>query len=223
MTFEYFAGEQRSPEWFKIRLAKPTASRLSDWLAVAKKDGKPLKARKDYEKEIRFEKTFDTSFERFISSAMQEGIDYEDFARRQYEEITGQKVKECGAWYNNQFCASPDGTVNDDGLVEIKWLKDTNWTEVLETQEPLSNHLLQMQGQMMASDRKWTDYIAGNLNTRKLIIVRVERDEETIKLIEESLVDFDVPQPYQSDKVFDFVDTPPVLEVQETPKLDIGF
>lgn len=211
LTFEYFAGEQRTPEWFKLRLGKVTASRLVDWLAVSKakaKGGAPLKARLDYEKELMFERQFDTSFETYVTPAMQDGIDFEDFARKQYEKITGNKVEECGAWYNDIFMASPDGTVGDDGLLEIKVLKDTKFTEVLAT-GVVDGHWKQIQGQLWASGRKWCDYVAINLNTRKVKIIRVERDEEEIAWIELTLSEKLVVEPLDTANVFDFVDEVP--------------
>lgn len=211
MQYEYFGGAQRSPEWFKLRLGRVTASRLVDWLAVskaAKTQGQPLKARLDYEKELMFERQFGTSFETYVTPAMQDGIDFEDFARKQYEKITGNKVEECGAWYNEMFVASPDGTVAADGLLEIKVLKDTSFTEVLATGVP-DKHWKQIQGQLGASGKKWCDYVAINLNTRKVAIIRVERDDEFIEWIELTLSEKLVVGELSTSNVFDFVDEVP--------------
>lgn len=186
MRFEYFAGEQRSPEWFKLRLGKVTASRLSDWLAVSKAEktkGKPLKKRLDYEKEIMFERKFNTSYETFVSEAMQDGIDYEDFARKEYERVTGNSVKEVGCWHNDYFVASPDGLVEDAGLLEIKIVKDNSFSEVLTDGVP-DKWVKQVQGQMWASGKLWTDFVAVNFNTGKLKVIRVAADPEEHKWFE---------------------------------------
>lgn len=216
MKFSYYAGEQLTPEWFKIRLGKVTASRLKDWMAVSKakgKEGQPLKARTDYEKEIMFEREFDRNFERFITQAMQDGIDFEDFAAIQYEKIKKVKVERCGCWYNEFFVASPDRLVGKDGLLEIKWLKDTNFTEVLETGAPLDDHWKQMQGQMFASGRSWTDYVVGNLNTKKIKIIRVHADKEFHKKLEDSIQEKISVKPFEKKEVYDFVDQIPEEEL----------
>lgn len=206
MKFQYFAGEQRSPEWFKLRLGKVTASQLSDWLAVSKakgKEGKPLKARLDYEKELLFERKFNTSFEKYVSDAMQDGIDYEAYARQEYARVTGNTVKECGAWYNEYFVASPDGDVTDSsvsekGLLEIKIVKDNTFSDILTDGVP-AKWMKQVQGQMWASGRKWTDFVAVNFNTKKLKIIRVEADPEEHKWFELAITeDF-----HLTDTIFD--------------------
>lgn len=212
MKFQYFAGEQRTKEWFDKRLGIPSASNLYKWLAVSKakgKEGTPLKARFDYERELMFERTFRVPFTRFVSGAMQEGIDMEEFAREQYTKITKLTMVPVGMWYNEFFCASPDGGVQDEGLGEIKWLKDTNWTDVLESDKPLDDHWKQIQGQLFASGRKWCDYIAGNLNTKKFIIIRVFPDKEFFKELEASLKQPLTIQPFPKKHVFDFVDELP--------------
>ena len=235
MKFDYFAGEQQSPEWFKIRIGKVTASRLEDWLGVSKRDGTPLKARLDYERELLFERTFNTTFERFVSGAMQEGMDYEDFARRQYEKITGNTVNIVGAWYNDYFCASPDGDVIEKGkkkpggLLEIKWLKDTEFTNVL-AEGPQEKYWKQMQGGMWASGRKWCDFAAGNLNSGKIAIIRVKVDPEFHTKVEKSITEeLSVKEVFDTKNVYDFVDQPeirkPALlneEGREVPA-DFGF
>lgn len=214
MKFEYFAGEQRTKPWFDAKLGKPSASNLYRWEAVSKKDGvTPLKAREDYEKELQYERQFGVMFEKFTSSAMQEGIDWEDFARQQYTKITGRVATEVGMWHNEFFCASPDAGVEDEGLLEIKWLKDTNWTEVLRTKKPYvgnsADHWKQCQGQLFASGRKWVDYVAGNLSTKKVIIVRVYPDLEYFDKLNASLRQPLTIEPFDLTNVFDFVDVVP--------------
>lgn len=196
MNFKYFEGEQRSPEWYALRLGKVTASRLADWLAVSKAKattGKPLKARLDYEKELLFERRFNTSFENFVTDAMQDGIDYEDFARKQYQELTGAKVSECGAWYNDYFVASPDGVVerpdsSGEGLLEIKIVKDNTFTEILTNGVP-DKWWKQVQGQLWASGKDWCDFVAVNFNTRKIKIIRVMPDQEFHEWAELAIVE----------------------------------
>lgn len=211
MIFEYSGAPQRSPEWFALRLGKVTASRLCDWLSVSKAaatKGKPLKARLDYEKELIFERTFGTSFEKFVSGAMQDGNDFEDFARVQYEKITGTLAEPCGCWYNDYFVASPDSVVGDDGLLEIKVLKDNSFTEVLSEGVP-EKHWQQIQGQLWASGRKWCDYVAINLNTRKIKIIRVLPDAEFHEWLELVVPEQLVTAEFNNDQLYDFVDAPP--------------
>lgn len=215
LKFKYDDSPQRTAPWFQLRLGRVTASRLADWLAVSRAKatlGAPLKARQDYEKELRYERTFGVAFDRFVTAAMQEGTDYENFARQQYEKIRKVKVEECGCWHNEFFVASPDGIVGEDGLLEIKVLKDNSFTDVLTTGVP-QKHYLQIQGQLWASGKKWCDYVAINLNTKKLKIIRVIPD---IKLFQsfEALVPMTlIVEEFDTTDVYDFVDELPSWEV----------
>lgn len=205
--FTYSDVPQRSPEWFEIRLGKVSASRLADWLAVSKAKtgaGKPLKARLDYEKELRFERQFNTNFNNYISDAMQDGIDFEAFAATQYEKITGNVALECGCWYNGSFVASPDRTVGDDGLVEIKVVRDNTFTEILISGVP-DKHYKQIQGQLWASSRKWCDYTVLNLNTKKVLIIHVVRDEELIEYIEAAVQETLVQEEFTTENMHDVI------------------
>lgn len=203
MTFEYLGAPQKSPEWFKARLGKVTASRLCDWLAVSKSKagaGKPLKARLDYEKELMFERQFGVSFQTYVTGAMQEGIDYEDFAARQYEQATGATVDECGCWYNELFVASPDRTVGEDGLLEIKIVKDNTFTDILINGVP-DKHWKQIQGQLFASGYDWCDYVALNFNTKQFVVIRVEPDTEFFDYLELALREQLVTEPFAIDNL----------------------
>lgn len=217
MEFEYSAAPQRSPEWFQIRLGKVTASRLEDWLSVSKAKtgaGKPLKKRLDYEKELIFERTFNRSFEMYVNSAMQDGIDFEDFARIQYEKIKGIRAEPVGCWYNELFVASPDSAVGDDGLLEIKVLRDNSFTEVLTEGVP-EKHWKQIQGQLWASSRKWCDYVAINLSTRKIKIIHVLPDPEFHEWLELVIPEKLVTAEFDATELYDFVDPLPASVVED--------
>lgn len=219
MQFEYSAAPQRSPEWFQIRLGKVTASRLADWLAVSKAKtgaGKPLKARLDYEKELLFERKFGRSFQKFVTPAMQDGIDFEDFARRQYEKITGNKCEEVGCWYNEYFVASPDRAVGAKGLLEVKVLGDNSFTDVLIDGLP-DKHWKQVQGQLWASGRKWCEYVAVNLSTKKVKIISVLPDKEFHEWLELAVPEELVSAELDGTGLYDFVDALPTFDQAPYP------
>lgn len=205
--FEYSDAPQRSPEWVEVRIGKVTASRLKDWLAVSKRDGKPLKGRKDYEAELAFESQFSVPFTRFVTSAMEEGQLMEDFLKRQYEKVKNVIVRPVGCYYNNYFVASPDGEVDGDGLVETKWVYDTTFSDVLVNGVP-EEHMLQIQGQLWASGRQWCDYVVGNGNTQHFKIIRVKRDEETIERIRDSLKEGKLDTRVDIKDVYEFTEAP---------------
>ena len=189
MDFEYLDVEQRSPEWFGVRMGRITASRLKDWMAVSKakgKEGTPLKAREDYERELWFERKFGVSFNNFVSAAMLDGQMYEDYARLEYSNRKGVTVMPCGIFYNEFFAASPDGLIEGDGLLEIKVLRDNTFTEVLLNGVP-DDHWKQVQGQLFASGRDYCDYVALNLSTKKFAIWKVTPNADFFAQLEASL------------------------------------
>lgn len=213
MKFKYFDGEQQTPEWFKLRIGKITASRLADWMAVSKakgKEGQPLKARLDYETELMFERQFNVAYNNYISEAMEDGVNYEAFAADQYEKIKKVETRRCGAWYNDTFMASPDRTVGDDGLVEIKVVRDNTFTDILINGVP-DKWWKQIQGQLMASGRKWCDFVALNLSTQKIKIIRVEPDKEFFEYLELALEEKLVVAEFSEDQLYDLVDQPRIM------------
>lgn len=214
-AFQYLDTRQRSPEWFAVRMGRITASRIPDWLATSKakgKEGTPLKARLDYERELWFERKFGASFNRYVSEAMLDGMDYEDFARAQYSKITGNEAVECGVFHNEHFAASPDGLVGKDGQLEIKVLRDNSFTEVLLTGVP-EDHWQQIQANLFASGRKWCDYVALNLNTRKIAIWRVTPNKDFFSQLENSILEPLSVEDVSLDEVHDIRDELPSRDV----------
>jgi hypothetical protein len=220
LLFHYDPHEQRSPQWLKRKQGKIGASRLEDWLAVSKakgKEGTPLKARLDYEKELMFERQFDTHFEVFVNGAMQDGIDYEGFAAEQFAAELGVEIAEVGCWYNQFMAVSPDRVVfpagtgvtylNDLeimpkalGVVEIKIVKDNTFTEILMSGVP-SKHMKQIQAQLKATGLTKGWYVALNFNTKRYVIIEVEADAEFQEYMMEAVQEQLVVEPFALDYV----------------------
>ena len=114
--------EQRSDEWFKIRLGKVTASRISDVMAKTKSGY--AASRQNYMAQLICERLTETPAESYTNTAMQRGTELEPTARELY--VLNQFdaiVTEVGFIPHptiENAGASPDGLVNDDGLIEIK-------------------------------------------------------------------------------------------------------
>lgn len=215
LEFHYDESPQRSPQWLARKRGKIGASRLEDWLAVSKAkatQGKPLKARLDYEKELMFERQFDTSFQVWVNDAMQEGIDYEDFAVQQFASEMNFDVAEVGCWYNEFIVVSPDRLVFPKnaatgefdkaiGVVEIKIVKDNTFTEILMSGVP-SKHMKQVQAQLWATGLQKGWYVALNFNTKRYVIIEVERDQEFIDYLAEAVQEQLVVEPFELKQVY---------------------
>lgn len=202
--FNYSDAPQRSPEWLAIRAPRIGASEIGKYMAKGVK-GQYLAGRKEVEKKIAFSKAFGVPFSTFTTGAMQEGIDNEDFIANEYTKQTGRELEKVGCYYNDWFVASPDrAIVGENGGVEIKWLFDNEFSELLLTGFPKNEHFDQMQGQMYATGWDFVDYIAGNGNTGKAYIVRIKRNDDRIAEIDAEGESVLAIEPMETNDVFDF-------------------
>jgi hypothetical protein len=118
----------------------------------------------------------------YISDAMLRGLEDEDRARAHYSEHYAP-VKECGFVTNNKWGftlgCSPDGLVGDDGLIEVKSrgqkFQVQTIVEYFENGTTPEDFVLQVQGQMLVTERKWCDLISysGGL---PMVTMRIESD-----------------------------------------------
>jgi predicted phage-related endonuclease len=215
--FTYSDAPQRSPEWLAIRASRIGASEIGDYMAKGLK-GQYLASRKEIEKKIAFSKTFGVPFEKYANGAMQAGIDNEDFVADQYSSVNGVALAKVGCFYNDWFVASPDrDVIGTDGLVEIKWLFDSEWLKLLQTRQPKAAHYDQMQGQMWSTDKQWVDYVAGNGNTGRFIVIRVLRDEARIAEIMAERESVLAIEPLAIDCVFEFTKEAPQPVITDNP------
>lgn len=110
---------------------------------------------------------------------MRWGTEFEPVARAAYEIESGNLVTETGFWVHPLFDwlgASPDGLVDDDGLVEIK----------VPTKPPAEiplYHRVQMTVQMMCTGRKWCDYFAWTHESH--FLARMDEPEWSSELLAE--------------------------------------
>lgn len=175
---------QGSEEWHAARLGCVTASRVADVMAKTKSG--PAAARKNYMMELLCQRLTGQREEGFTSAAMQRGIDMEPLARSAYEIETGEIVTE-GAFVLHpeakHFGASPDGLVNDSGLIEIKCPNTAQHVEFIRTGKPDARYIWQMQAQMECTGREWCDFVSFDDRMPERLqmrMVRIKRDPDKI-------------------------------------------
>jgi putative phage-type endonuclease len=187
-------SEQRTEEWFAVRLGKVTASRVADLMATTKTGYSA--SRENLMAQLIVERLTNQQQESYTNASMQWGIEQEPFARAAYEIATGQMVDECGFVPHPTIAdagASPDGLVGTDGLVEIKCPNTAGMIEALLTQTVPGKYNTQMQMQMACTDRAWCDYVVFDPRMpakAQLFIKRVPRDPVFIQKMETEIVKF---------------------------------
>ena len=183
--------EQRTDEWFKARLGKVTASRVSDVLAKIKSGEAAV--RKNYKMQLATERLTNQKTDTYINQAMQDGIDREDTARQIYEIVRDIKVEQV-AFIDHPTIkmagASPDGLLPDNGVLEIKCpVETTHTTNLLERKLP-SRYVSQVQWQIACTGADYANFVSYNPNFEpklQLMYVEVERDNEYIEMLEEEV------------------------------------
>lgn len=179
---------QGSDEWFAIRCGKATASRFSDILAKTK-TGAAAAGRSNYIAQIVCERLTGSPEESFSNAAMQRGTDLEPIARAQYSVCKNIIVDEVGFILHSSIAAgaSPDGLIDDDGGLEIKCPGKAAHLEYLKLETCPAKYLAQVQGGMWITERKWWDFVSYHPEFPEwlqLKIIRVQRDDEYIKMLE---------------------------------------
>ena len=185
---------QGSDEWFKIRLGKVTASRISDVVAQTKSGYGASRAR--YMGELIAETMTKTPTASYSNSAMQWGSDTEPEAAKAYAFITDFNLTEIGfvdhPTISNSGC-SPDRLVGDDGLVEIKCPHTHTHIETLLDEKVPQKYLNQMLWQMACTERQWCDFVSFDPRMpvkNQIFIKRIERDQLKIDELKEKVIDF---------------------------------
>ena len=187
--------QQGSGDWLAARVGRVTSSRLKD-VCNFRKDGKSSADREKYLLEIVTERLTGQPVPHFVNSAMQHGTDNEPVARLDYAWTRQVQVEETGIWVADDlpFGGSPDGLIGDgDGIIEVK----CPWNSCVHVETLLNGmpdeHKYQIQGNLLATDRIYCDFISYDprmVDGLKLYVQRVLRDDDMIKTIVEQTEKF---------------------------------
>lgn len=174
--------EQNSPEWYEIRRGKFTCSTLSDLFMDKKTKGYNEAINK-----VVFERLTGEMPESYVNDYMRRGSELEPLAREKYELETFNSVRQVGfIEYSEWFGYSPDGLIEDNGLIEIKCPKFSTLIDFALNKKIPKEYEYQMQGGLFVSEREWCDFVMFHPKMQ-ILITKVYRNEETIKSIQEVL------------------------------------
>ena len=180
--------EQRSPEWFAARLGKVTASKVADVIAKTKTGYST--SRENYMAQLICERMTGQKQESFTNAAMEWGTETEPLARAAYEALNNVLVDELGL-IDHPFipmsAASPDGLVNNDGMLEIKCPNTATHFDTLLTGKMPSKYMPQVQWQMACANRIWCDFVSFDPRAPEglqLFEQRIYRDDKYILELE---------------------------------------
>ena len=164
---------QNSDEWLQLRKGKFTASSFNNLFA-----SKTTATYKNTIYKAVFERLTGESPESFKSAYMERGHELEPHARIAYGEETLNKVKNGGFFTLDDWTgASPDGLIEEDGLLEIKSPAYNTMIEYLLDGKLPRIYKWQVHGQLLVANKQWCDFMAYHPHLEH-VIVRVKRDEE---------------------------------------------
>ncbi len=175
---------QRSPEWFAARLGRLTGSRAADMLATIKSG--EAAARRDLRTQLVCERLTGASQEDvFVNAAMQRGIDCEPLAFAAYEALTGHMARQVGFIQHETAMAgcSPDGLIDDDGILELKCPKSATHLKYLRARTVPSDYLPQIIHNLWVTGAAYCDFVSFDDRfpaALQVFHVRVPREQKAI-------------------------------------------
>jgi len=151
---------QNTDEWFNLRVGKITGSALSKAMAnYGKSFGEPAKK---YAISIAVEQITGkpSCGDSYSNDHMARGHEEEPIARLMYENEFFCEVGNGGFFENGDEGCSPDGTVGDDGLIEIKSAIPSIHYARIHKGSFDSAYKWQLIGNMKLTNREWIDFIS---------------------------------------------------------------
>ena len=157
--------EQRSDEWFKARKGKLTGSNIGAALGT-----NPWKSPEDLIRQM--VRDYHNAESEFTGNVATEyGTMHEPLALMDYLGKTGNLVNECGFIVHPEYDwlgASPDGLIDDDGIIEVKCpygLRNKKGDELVFKSSDIQQHYYaQMQIEMACSGRTWCHFYQWSRN-----------------------------------------------------------
>ena len=180
---------QNTESWFMLRAGKPTASMFGQVLTP--KTSKPSTT--DYPFQLAAEILAGYDCDEWLGNAHTDhGHEAEMHAAKEYMDLTGVEPIPVGFVTDDAetIGCSPDRLVGDNGLLEIKSLMAKNiikiYSEYLETKLCPSEYKMQIQGQLMITERDWCDLVLYHPRL-SLKVIRVLPDVELHEKLKDQL------------------------------------
>jgi len=152
---------QYSEEWWALRLGKPSASCAKK---IITSTGNPSKSTSDYACELAGALYAGKVIDDWGGNkATERGTEMEDQARSMYNLVNNCNAEEIGMFTDDaeQYIASPDGVIEDYGLLEVKCLTAKVHTKALmyyaKTRKAPTDYISQCQFQLFVSGYKYVD------------------------------------------------------------------
>ena len=189
---------QGSAEWHAARTGKITASRLNDLMKKTKYGESTYKTR--LRMELAIERITGKSASSIqMNQAMRDGIEREPDARALYEAVSGNEVALCGSFDHPEIVntsASPDGLIREhNAILEIKCPTAVTHSYNLMSDTMPKNYIYQVQHQIQCTESDYGVFCSYHPDfpaDLRLKIVKVERDDEVIKSLNEAIRQFDI-------------------------------
>lgn len=195
---EHTGIEPYSPDWFKLRQGKFTASEVWKLMTTPRSKNQEISITADtYILEKVHEKLSGLTKTTINNFATEWGIEHEPMACNWYAKLTGNKIESAFLYLRENFAATPDRLVNDDGLLEVKcpangashlkhcFISDDDY---FKKEHP--DYYWQCMAQMHVTERAWCDFVSFDPRINSdfgLFIYRLHYNTEDGVLIEKKL------------------------------------
>lgn len=208
----FFGAEQHSLDWYRARLGNFSGSEVGKLMNAGRgKENSFGQTALSYIYKVAAERMLnpkvvenDLFFDNYVAvnditnKAMAWGTENEPEARKLYCKVKGVEVEECPSVKHpliEHFSSSPDGYIvgsEERGCLEIKCVGTQNWGKyalLVRTAEDLkkvnADYYWQCVAHMSVTGAAYTDFFVYNPFMKPAyILVRIERDEEMIKILE---------------------------------------
>ena len=195
-AFKFIDVEQNSEEWFDLRGGRLTSSKMGTIMAnFGKAFGEPAKK---YAVNIAIEQiTGNPIPSTFTNDHMQRGHDQEPIAREMYEDENFCDVTNGGFFESEFIGCSPDGLVDEDGVIEIKSVISTTHFATLKRQNVDPAYKWQCVANLLFTGRDWLDFISyceEFPDTKQLFVKRIYKKdlEKEFEMIEARIAEFKI-------------------------------
>jgi hypothetical protein len=181
--------EQRSPEWYRLRLGIPTTSEFSSLVTPT---GKPSKSASEYAVTLAAELFIGRQIGWDGNGWTERGREMEHQAVSLYEFANDCELHRVGFITDDDGTVgcSPDGLAGDDGMVEIKCLKAENHVRAILHHQAHgtcpSDYVPQTQGQLLICQRRWCDLVFYHPEL-PMLTIRQEPDPNIQAVLQEQI------------------------------------